>query len=365
MNEVQYNPPDNDEIEISLFGNGYGESILIHLGNKNWFVVDSFINPESGNPIILDYFEQIKQNTNDISHVLASHWHDDHIQGLSQIIEKSNNTIFIYSEALKHNEFITLISSESICPIFSNSGVTEFYKILNILKNRGNSNRKSAISDRILFQNIINKSEITIYSLSPSSLVVENSKTEIVKLLPKENSNKIKIVNHSINETSVVLLIMIDGIGILLGSDLENNESPDYGWKNVIEATIFKDKKVNFFKIPHHGSKTGYSEDLWLNYISKDSVSILTPFINGKNNLPTNEGKKILLDKNEEIYITSSPTLKRKIKRENIVEKMIDQAVKNITVTNNLLGHIRIRFKVDELENKKIDLYKNAVKLTL
>ncbi len=34
-------PPNPDEIEITVFGPGYGECIVIHAGSGKWFIVDS------------------------------------------------------------------------------------------------------------------------------------------------------------------------------------------------------------------------------------------------------------------------------------------------------------------------------------
>jgi hypothetical protein len=34
-------PPRPDELELSLFGSGIGESLAVHLGNGEWAIVDS------------------------------------------------------------------------------------------------------------------------------------------------------------------------------------------------------------------------------------------------------------------------------------------------------------------------------------
>ena len=80
------NQPASDEIEVSLFGPGYGECVLIHLGLGEWLVVDSCVNQYAGGTPALDYLQTIGV---DIAHavviVTASHWHDDHIRGLSAL----------------------------------------------------------------------------------------------------------------------------------------------------------------------------------------------------------------------------------------------------------------------------------------
>jgi len=35
--------PEKDEIEVSIFGPGYGECIVIHIGNNEWVVIDCIL----------------------------------------------------------------------------------------------------------------------------------------------------------------------------------------------------------------------------------------------------------------------------------------------------------------------------------
>lgn len=39
--------PGSDEIEVIVMGPGTGESILIHVGNGNWLIVDSYLISET------------------------------------------------------------------------------------------------------------------------------------------------------------------------------------------------------------------------------------------------------------------------------------------------------------------------------
>ena len=38
-------PPRTDELEVSLFGPGVGECVIVHLGAGEWMVVDSCLDP--------------------------------------------------------------------------------------------------------------------------------------------------------------------------------------------------------------------------------------------------------------------------------------------------------------------------------
>ena len=94
---------------VSLFGPGYGEGILIHLGSKEWIVVDSCINPETGNSVALEYFETINVDPNSVKLIVATHWHDDHIRGLCDVVRNCKKAEFVISEALIEDEFINLV----------------------------------------------------------------------------------------------------------------------------------------------------------------------------------------------------------------------------------------------------------------
>ena len=50
--------PRPDEIEVSLLGPGYGESVVVHLGDGEWMVVDSCTGRD-GEPAALKYLDRI------------------------------------------------------------------------------------------------------------------------------------------------------------------------------------------------------------------------------------------------------------------------------------------------------------------
>ena len=78
-------PPEKSEFEITFLGPGYGESIVLHVGSGIWVVVDSCIDSD-GTSSALNYLESIGLNpSRDVALIVATHWHDDHIRGMSQL----------------------------------------------------------------------------------------------------------------------------------------------------------------------------------------------------------------------------------------------------------------------------------------
>ena len=50
-------PPEHNVMEVTVIGPGYGECILLHIGNGSWVIVDSCFNAES-HPAALKYFHE-------------------------------------------------------------------------------------------------------------------------------------------------------------------------------------------------------------------------------------------------------------------------------------------------------------------
>ena len=79
--------PEHSEIEVSLFGPGYGESVVLHLGENLWLIVDSCLDPLTGDPAPLTYLHHLHIDlATAVRWVVATHWHDDHIRGLGRIM---------------------------------------------------------------------------------------------------------------------------------------------------------------------------------------------------------------------------------------------------------------------------------------
>ncbi|QTA80829.1 Cobalamin-binding domain-containing protein [Desulfonema limicola] len=363
--------PQEDEIEISVFGPGYGESILLHIGMNKWIIVDSCIFPGETNPAPLNYLKEIDIDYSEsVKVIAATHWHDDHIKGLSKIFKECRNSEFICSDALKCDEFIELIQVYSDSVISENSGIEEFKLILNEMqerqkKRKNNNVPKFAISDRLLWQDNFevkgNSIKSEIFSLSPCDAAILSAKLDITSLLPSEGANKRVIPQIKPNHSSVVLWIAVNNFNIMLGTDLEEEGNPYKGWSVIVNSTTRPDGKASFFKIPHHGSKNGHHQEVWEKMLMQNPVSVLTPFARGYK-LPTLDDIERICSNTSYAFATGSPAEQKKLKRSNVVEKMIKEFSGQIHLINPSYGHVRYRKKLNS-EESSIELFGNSVYL--
>lgn len=366
--EKLFSPPEPDEIEISVFGRGYGESILIHATQNNWFVVDSCINPSTNRPAPLEYLEKIGIDPSiAVKQIIATHWHDDHIRGLGDVYKVCSSAEFVCSVALNFPEFITLVQTYENNIMAINTGIDEFKKIINELLCRYKEQPIFAAANRPLWRKIIkdcdgNERECCIYSLSPSDYAITAAMIDIQRNQIIKKVAKNRVMATSPNHAAVVLWVSIGDFNLLLGSDLENTNNPDSGWSAITNSSLRPQGKAKYFKIPHHGSQSAHSLEVWQHMIDKDHISVLSPFQKAGTLLPTKSDVERICSFSNRSFSTASLPPKRKIgKRDKSVEKTIRETVKSIRLANPLFGQVRER--INKEGSRVVELFSDAVSL--
>lgn len=326
-------PTNNSIVETILIGTGggYGESIVVHLGNNDWMVVDSCIDPFTKKSLPLQYLEE---NNIDIETqvklIVCTHWHDDHIRGISQILAIAKNAKFSMALANDKSKFIRFVELD-VRKIDNGSIASSTCELSACLDILGKSKQvlKFAEADKVLLKKKENSINYEVIALSPSDTVIQEFMYEISTLVTEYGKTNRKIVYQKPNDKCVVLFIKINKQRILLGSDLEVSSDRRKGWLNIISENQTVDKKSNVFKIPHHGSETGYNEMIWEKLIKNNAISKLTPWNKGSK-LPKIEILKKIKKHTSNIYITSDITLNQKPKKR---DKSISKAIRDFKPT--------------------------------
>lgn len=343
-------PPSLDEVEISLFGPGYGECVLLHLGNGTWIVVDSCLDSKSRQAAPLQYLQEINVNPEDaIKLIIATHWHDDHVRAIGEVFAKAKSAKFVCSIALKNDEFIELVLSSDGLMTMS-PGVREFREIMSLLEKRQAGQRPQSIGPvfAVSGKTLLKQSDpipYEIQALSPSDGTVALAFNELSKLMSPGIIPKRGVVTQGPNNIAVALWITIGAHSILLGSDLEEEGNANTGWSAILDSEVRPSAKAAIFKVAHHGSKTAYHPRIWSDMLVMNPIAILTPFLNGNVRIPQQTEAQTILQHTDKAYISSIVKAKRPKWSDPLISKTIKETTINIREALGTTGHIRLRLK--------------------
>ncbi len=371
------NPPEPNEIEVSLFGPGFGESAAVHLGCGEWLIVDSCVKCGGSTSAPLEYLKAIGVNpATAVKRIIATHWHNDHITGLAQTVRECSSAKFICSQALFGNEFIALTDlwkkqAKTASPL------SEFTEILAELAKSGRLNKDSsgdiglrfATANRCVWSRpnaFVGGVDCAgeVHSLSPSDAAIRKSYESIAALFLAEAHLTQPIPSYP-NQLSVVLWIRIGGVRCLLGADMEEMHNPLGGWKLIVESPERPEGKASLYKVAHHGSVTGEHPPVWSDLLRQKPVAVVTPFHSGGTKLPNRTDVDRICNQTPYAYVTAMFKAKTSRSRAGSVNRTIHETVRSIRTVNESFGRVRARKTIEQSDEAawRIELFGDACPL--
>ncbi|MER5522556.1 MBL fold metallo-hydrolase [Streptomyces sp. NPDC002763] len=343
-------PPAPDQVEVSVFGPGVGECVVIHLGNGEWMVVDSCVRTGSKTPIAVEYLRNLGLNVaQSVKSVVATHWHDDHVKGISSLLREATNARFYAAGVFRRDEFLAVSQRRHVASKFT-SGVEELASVRAIIAERKAAgggaletvtavNRISASPDRAVRE---------IWALSPSAEDAERGFEHIASIIDSVAGKAARLPSLPPNDVSVVLHLETPVGGILLGGDLEHHPSTRArGWHAVLDHPGRPIGASTFYKIPHHGSENADCPEIWQHLLKSQPICVLTPFERGKTPLPRPSDIERLQTRVDKIFVTSTRRYAA-ARRDRAVDKVINEAIRSFRPNNLQMGHIQARVVDDE-----------------
>ena len=190
---MKLTPPDPDEVEVSLFGPGFGECVLVHLGNQEWLIVDSCKDQRSTRQPALTYLAEMGLEASAaVRVVLVSHWHDDHVRGISEVVAECITAEFWVSSALRSEELLLMSGLYGSDRASKHNPFQEFYWVMERLRIRAMGRQRLplinlATESRVLWHRPATRSapEAEIIAFSPSSVSDYVARQAIANLLPE------------------------------------------------------------------------------------------------------------------------------------------------------------------------------------
>jgi hypothetical protein len=343
----QKTPPPSNEIEISVFGPGLGECIVAHVGGGRWIIIDSCIDRNKKRPVALAYLDEIGVNPSSVEMILITHWHDDHVAGIDEVVASCTNARFWCSSALRSTEFLQLLEID-----LKRKGLrfTRGVKFIGNVVDRIGSDFNFALASMRIFRQEIDVSGFSVnieaWTLSPSQAEHFLSVKNLGALAADRVGPEKTIPDRNPNHSSVALALMIGETHILLGADLEETGNPNYGWSAIINnQTRPQNFRASLFKIPHHGSVTGHCSGVWTSLTIKQPATAVTPYNIGRYILPQDADVARIDSLSNGAFITKTGLFQRALRRPGSTGKLIPGSLKRLSKTP---GHIRFRRKIDD-----------------
>ena len=348
-------PPERGEFELTLFGPGYGECVVLHAGDGSWVIVDSCID-ETGAPRALRYLESINVDAAEaVRLVVASHWHDDHIRGMTLLVEACRSANFCCAAALCQGEFLRISDVLTRHSIAAGSGADEISCVFSRLREK-NVKPTHAIANRRIFA----RNGCEIWSLSPSDTNYETFLKAIRGLMPSEGDAKRRIPDLSPNRAAVALWIAVGDVAVLLGSDVERN-----GWMEILRSKARPAGRASAFKIPHHGSGNANEPMVWQQMLDPSPFAVLAPWQRGSNTLPRRKDVERILSDTANAYSSARPdsiTARRDRRRREVDRTMreSDIRLRQLPISR---GMVRLRRTIGEQASWNVELAGTACHL--
>lgn len=355
-------PPDDDELEIALFGPGKGECVVVHMGGGEWMVMDSCIGQDR-EPAASTYLQSIGVDLAGVKLLVVSHWHDDHVGGLARLVETMPGAGLVCPGALAPDEFLQLVSAADLRPMVkATSGVHEFRRVIETLDHR-NQPPRFAIQDRILHRRL-GSLPCVVQALSPSDASNREGFEHIRALLGEQGqAERLTVPRPERNPAAVVVWVDVAGVCILLSSDLEVSRDPRKGWTAVLSAPARPTADAEVIKVSHHGSVNGHDDEVWRSLVKPSPQAVLTPYLSGSTPLPRPTDIERITGLTPNAYLTRLPG-SPKVKRDWRVNKMAEDATRWIRASEPPnAGAIRLRRHIAAEASWRVHLSGAAVRL--
>lgn len=336
--------PRPTEIEVTLIGPGYGESVVVHLGQGKWLIVDSCIDTSDLHKTVvpLRYLQQLGVRVEQaVKFIVVSHWDDDHARGIGEIVEACPHARLVCSKVFPTDKFASFVEAFSIGSAATDGGaVRSLRKVLNCLLARGQPMVK-AVPGRKLYSNPV------ITSWSPSDHEDTEFLYYIAQMHPKAGEPLRKAILGTGNLTSVVLSINWPESSVLLGADMESSSDNRRGWSAVVSETqrLGGWVKGDLVKIPHHGSQSGHDDRMWSILLQPKPISVVAPFGKGPitSRPPTSRDIRRISQRSRSMFVTAKHSSSKRTRMDVAVTRSLREGMITLTSQKTPIGMVCLR----------------------
>jgi len=318
---IDIGQPEADEIEVTTLGPGAasGESIVVHLKDDEWMIIDSCM---AGAQILpLQYLSSIGVGYDKVSKVICTHWHSDHIRGLPGVLAMCKNAKFYLAPVGDFKGYLNVVlKAAGVNPVESNVWNT-LNDCLDALSSEG-GREPTLLTKNSRF--LHHDTTADMYVIGPSDEMYNRFHTSLLKINSEKPDRK-DIEDLEGNLCSMAFSINFKGQKVLLGGDMETGRPKlnkynhslckdaciaheKCGWCEAIEnGNVFHDEKpYHVVNMPHHSSASSYCPKMWRGcFVDGGPIATTTYFKCAKGeDLPTREMLEIYRSHCRALYTT-------------------------------------------------------------
>lgn len=266
-------PPDGDEIEVTLLGRGVGESVVVHLGDHEWMIVDTF--KRGRVPAAEWYLRKLDVDLESVKVLVLTHFHRDHYEGIDRLFDNCTSARLAVTRALLRKQFAQLYAYEE--------PANEIPGLFSVLRRAREQRRLTPLTPGLLplmvGQVAYHGSLAEVRALSPTVAAVDASCGDLVAAVrANAAAEELESRLRSDNRVSAVLQVKCHDFAVLLGADLEN-EPVAYGWQAVVQDPLHAHlPPSDLVKVPHHGSEGAHYPPAWNRFVAARPWLVVAPY---------------------------------------------------------------------------------------
>ena len=334
----------------------------MHLGHGAWGVIDSCRYPQTNEPVPLVYLTRLGIDPQQVRFIFASHWHDDHIQGLAETLEACSDAEFGCSAAYTGPQFEALVLEypKSI----KSAPIQEMRRCFELIEKKPPEGPVHHTPTRIVERSRVwasDDSAVVVVALAPTAQAIARAENDIVtQLLPRAKKRR-AFGRLTPNQGSIVVAIELAADSVLLGGDLEEARSGGSGWSAIVAHLGGSYRASSVFKVPHHGSANAHYDGQWTKLLVEKPIAVCTTY--SASRLPRLSDLDRLVRLSDSLFVAGSRD------EYNVqLSRAERHAMKNDQVTVERardLGHVRLRQKMPAAaKGWSVELSEGATSIT-
>jgi beta-lactamase superfamily II metal-dependent hydrolase len=358
-------PPDRETLEVTVIGPGYGEAVLVHIGDGKWIAIDSCSNTKDRTSLSRRYLQSIGAKLTDIIAVICTHWDDDHIRGFFDLADHAINAKLVIASAFVKKDFLAYANLFGR-PLTqkTRSKLSEIVSTIELFASR-NGGVSYALGDRRIFDRQASqhshKQACELWTLSPSDAEHNNFLSWISSQFPRGGETRRIVTSRIRNDLSIVTLVVVGKDAILLGGDLEEPGSSDRGWSAILSSSGRPSSKSSVFKVPHHGSSNAHHDRVWKELLQDDAYAVVSPWKMGGRSIPEESDLQRIKGFTPNGFLSAPTKRVANIKRPQAVQKTIKEVALDFGTISQEPGMVRLRKKAGTKDSWKAELFAGAI----